>query len=192
MGILTGGILFCGSRSVFVLFVFIVIILALKKHIEKRTVFLIIVLGAVFFLTALFFIDLDIERLFKLTLKSSTLNGRFLYWKDAVRMIIKNPLGLGYIWDSNLALRSDGTIWDITDVPKLVLDLTTDAYVMGDVNEDGVVNIEDLRIVLRGVCGKIELSERQLMIADVVPDDGVDIQDLRKILRFVCGKITEL
>lgn len=97
MGILTGGILFCGSRSVFVLFVFIVIILALKKHIEKRTVFLIIAFGAVFYLTALFFIDLDIERLLKLTLKSSTLNGRFLYWKDAVRMIIKNPLGLGYM-----------------------------------------------------------------------------------------------
>lgn len=63
------------------------------------------------------------------------------------------------LWD-DFVLRSDGTIWDITDVPKLVLDLTTDTYVMGDVNEDGVVNIEDLRIVLRSVCGKVELSER--------------------------------
>lgn len=99
------------------------------------------------------------------------------------------------IWrdnDQQFALRTDGTVWNITEVPKLVLDLATNTYVKGDVNEDGYVNIEDLRIVLRGVCGKIDLTERQVMIADVESDGSVDIQDLRKILRYVCGKITEL
>lgn len=99
------------------------------------------------------------------------------------------------IWrdhDRGYALRTDGTIWDITDVPKMVLDLKTSTYVKGDVNEDGEVNIKDLQLILRGVCEKIELTERQIMIADVVKDGKVDIQDLRKELRFVCGKITEL
>lgn len=90
------------------------------------------------------------------------------------------------------ALRTDETIWDITGTPRLVLDLNTSSYIKGDVNEDGEVNIKDLQIVLRGVCEKIELTERQNKIADVVEDGKVDIQDLRKELRFVCGKIEEL
>ena len=42
-------------------------------------------------------LGLDVQRLLRLTLNSSTLNGRILYWYDAVKMIVKNPLGLGYM-----------------------------------------------------------------------------------------------
>lgn len=62
-------------------------------------------------------------------------------------------------------------------------------YVSGDVNEDGEINISDLRLVLRKVCGKAELTSSQELAADVEKDGAVDIKDLRKILRFVCGKI---
>lgn len=95
-------------------------------------------------------------------------------------------------YDQEFALRTDGTVWNITGIPEMVLDLATNTYVPGDVNEDGAVNIEDLRIVLRGVCEKLDLTERQIQIADVEKDGKMDIQDLRKILRFVCGKIDEL
>lgn len=64
--------------------------------------------------------------------------------------------------------------------------------VKGDVNEDQTVDIQDLRTILRYVCGKIELTERQLKIADIDGNGEVDIQDLRKVLRFVCGKIESL
>ena len=50
----------------------------------------------------------------------------------------------------------------------------------------------DLRIVLRNICGKVELTKQQIIIADVVMDGVIDIQDLRLELRFVCGKIQEL
>ena len=40
---------------------------------------------------------LDVGRLGELTLSSSTLNGRFLYWQDAVPQIFSHPLGLGYM-----------------------------------------------------------------------------------------------
>lgn len=66
-------------------------------------------------------------------------------------------------------------------------------YSTGDVNEDGKTNIADLRIVLRSVCGKVQLSTRQVKIVDVDGEDGkVDIRDLRKILRFICSKVAEL
>lgn len=65
-------------------------------------------------------------------------------------------------------------------------------YLKGDVNEDGEVNIKDLQIILRSVCEKVKLTDRQKLIADVVEDGEVNVQDLRQVLRFVCGKIKEL
>ena len=54
------------------------------------------------------------------------------------------------------------------------------------------MEIDDLRTVLRVVCGKIELTSEQQLAADVETDGTVNIADLRKILRFVCGKIDQL
>ena len=62
----------------------------------------------------------------------------------------------------------------------------------GDVDGNGKVDIADLRLVLRAVCGKVELTDAQTSAADVETDGKVDIQDLREILRFVCGKIENL
>ena len=62
----------------------------------------------------------------------------------------------------------------------------------GDITGDGNVDISDLRLVLRAVCGKVELTDAQTSAVDVETDGKVDIQDLRKILRFVCGKIESL
>ena len=59
----------------------------------------------------------------------------------------------------------------------------------GDVDESGNVDISDLRLVLRAVCGKVTLTSTQKLAADVEKDNNVDIQDLRKILRYVCHKI---
>lgn len=86
------------------------------------------------------------------------------------------------------AIRTDGTIWNITDVPELVVDLNSGTVVKGDVNGDGEVNVQDLRKILRFVCGKEELDASQQSAADVDVSGEVDIQDLRKILRYVCGK----
>lgn len=60
--------------------------------------------------------------------------------------------------------------------------------VKGDATGDGNVDIADLRLVLRSVCRKAELTEVQTAAADVNGDGIVDIMDLRMILRAVCGK----
>ena len=51
------------------------------------------------------------------------------------------------------------------------------------------MDIADLRLVLRSVCGKAELTEVQTAAAEVNGDGLVDIMDLRMLLRVVCGKI---
>jgi len=65
-------------------------------------------------------------------------------------------------------------------------------YIKGDVNRDQIVDIQDLRIVLKYVCGKELLEDKKITVADVTEDNVLDIRDLRKILRFVCGKEAEL
>lgn len=92
-------------------------------------------------------------------------------------------------------LRTDGTVWNVTDVPVQVMDLAeppAPQYIRGDVDGDGKPGIEDLRLVLRHVCGKITLEGTAYQAADVTDDDDVGIDDLRKILRYVCGKIADL
>ena len=66
------------------------------------------------------------------------------------------------------------------------------ACVLGDVNSDGDINILDLRLVLRAVCRKVELTAKQQLAADVTENSLVNIEDLRMILRYICGKIEEL
>lgn len=70
--------------------------------------------------------------------------------------------------------------------------VTIEGGMKGDVDGSGKVDIADLRMVLRKVCGKIQFTEAQESAADVEADGKVDIADLRKILRFVCGKIETL
>ena len=71
------------------------------------------------------------------------------------------------------------------DIPEEI----PDVIITGDVTGDETVNIEDLRTILRTVCGKVSLREWQRTAADVTDDGSVDIEDLRMVLRFVCRKI---
>ena len=59
-------------------------------------------------------------------------------------------------------------------------------------NQIGDVNIDDLRLILKYVCGKNEFTEQQMILADVDGNGEVNIVDLRQVLRYVCGKIDEL
>ena len=65
----------------------------------------------------------------------------------------------------------------------------TPEYVLGDVDDSGNVNIADLRVVLRTVCGNVQLKDKQKLAAYLVVDGNVDIEDLRMLLRYICGKV---
>lgn len=96
-GILMAGIIFCGSRSVMVLTVITIVILLARKRSDRRKWFILLGMTVLAVIVVQMVIRLDVERLWKLTWNSSTLNGRFLYWKDALPVMIRNPLGLGYM-----------------------------------------------------------------------------------------------
>ena len=73
----------------------------------------------------------------------------------------------------------------ITDTP---LETESDLTV-GDVNNDGKVNVLDAVMVLRHDANIIKLDDSQLKAADVNDDDKVDVLDAVMILRYEAGII---
>ncbi|MEE0957674.1 MAG: leucine-rich repeat protein [Ruminococcus sp.] len=61
----------------------------------------------------------------------------------------------------------------------------------GDVNLDGIVNINDVTTVQKYVARMLTLSEKQLSAADVTGDGNVDISDATAVQRYLAGIITE-
>ena len=86
------------------------------------------------------------------------------------------------------ALRTDGTIWDVTGVPKQILDLAQSTVEPGDVDGDSKVSTKDLMIVLYGVSGRNTLTDEQTVAADIDGDGKVTVSDLTRILYYVSGR----
>lgn len=64
-------------------------------------------------------------------------------------------------------------------------------YTLGDVNQDGDINIRDVRMALEASLGKVQLTEEQKLVADVNKDGDINIRDVRLILEYSLNKITE-
>ena len=92
------GIIYSGSRIVFVLFVISnIAILLLKSNKKFRLVFLFSVL-ALLLITFIFFKDNAIvQRFLRISIFESTFVGRILYWVDALPLLLKYPFGMGYL-----------------------------------------------------------------------------------------------
>lgn len=64
-------------------------------------------------------------------------------------------------------------------------------YTLGDVNEDGAINIKDVKLALQYSLHKVDLTETQILAADVDVNETVDIKDVKKILQYSLKKINE-
>lgn len=96
--VLAVGILLSGSRTVFVLMVLALLVLAvrsrsLRKPLLIGVVLLAAVVGVSFFMGA----SQNIGRILTASFSSSTLIGRVIYVLDALKLIWKHPFGLGYL-----------------------------------------------------------------------------------------------
>lgn len=65
---------------------------------------------------------------------------------------------------------------------------TQDDVTLGDVNEDGQVNLVDLMQSLNHVGGKTFLTGNALLAADIDQNGDVDLVDLMRLLNYVGGK----
>lgn len=64
-------------------------------------------------------------------------------------------------------------------------------YVIGDLNDDGFIDVSDAVIVQKWTSGRITLDERQTYVGDVNDDGTVDILDATQIQKYAAEKISE-
>ncbi len=90
------GIMYSGSRTVFVLTIVSIPLCMLftKKKAARLALLGVTGLFAVIVVVALIF---SFDRFLSISLNSSALLGRLLYWQDALKLIIKHPFGMGYM-----------------------------------------------------------------------------------------------
>ena len=99
LAILFIGILLTGSRSIFIFTIITLGILILQRKELRKKVLVgassaLIIGGIVSIMTNNY---QNIGRFLTISLNSSTLLGRLLYYKDGLKLLIQNPFGLGYM-----------------------------------------------------------------------------------------------
>lgn len=96
--VLVVGIFLTGSRTVFVLLLLSVIVLLLVRKKQSRKMLLIF--GLCLACVLIYFLvthdNGSIARFTRLSLGSSEMVGRFIYWKDSLRLIAEYPFGSGF------------------------------------------------------------------------------------------------
>lgn len=120
------GIIMSGSRAVLLLTIVWGIAFTIRKKIKKRG--LIIIMAAGILLVALLWVtgvgkDVII-RVF--SANGSTFWGRLLYMKDAVKIIIRHPLGLGYYGYHYLQTSYQTGVYSVVNVHNELLQLMLD------------------------------------------------------------------
>lgn len=98
--VLLAGILATGSRTVYLLLPISLLagcLFTKEKAIRKASLSMLAVLVICAVAVLLATNGSPVARIMNISLSESTLLGRILYWKDALPVIAKNPLGLGYL-----------------------------------------------------------------------------------------------
>ncbi len=60
----------------------------------------------------------------------------------------------------------------------------------GDLNDDGLVDVNDAIISLQIIVGKVKVTEAQAILGDVVPDGVINVLDAILVLKSIVGKHT--
>lgn len=99
--VLLAGILYTGSRTVFVLAVLAnvaMLLLSKNKNVKKIALGSMVLIAVVAIIVVVVLGEGTIlERFTAISWKESTFVGRLLYFRDAFPLILKNPFGLGYM-----------------------------------------------------------------------------------------------
>ena len=114
--------------------------------------------------------------------------------KDIVTVTFKaKAAGDGWIKVDESTDGKNGTDGYLSDAIVKNVTIEKPAYVLGDVNEDGKINMTDVNRLFRYTTRKeISLTEAQLAAADVTGDGKVNITDVNRLFKFVTKQITTL
>ena len=90
--------------------------------------------------------------------------------------------------DSLMTFETQSSIYSGTYNPDYE---NKDEHLIGDLNDDGFIDVSDAVIVQKWTSGRITLDERQTYVGDVNDDGTVDILDATQIQKYAAEKISE-
>lgn len=99
----------------------------------------------------------------------------------------------GYNANSIIVVKAGGTGVDVPDAKSYALADAEEGgdVTLGDVNGDGIVNIDDVNLVLSYYLERTTLTDDQMKAADVAAEKGsVNIDDVNTILSYYLERIT--
>ncbi|MBE6562329.1 MAG: O-antigen ligase family protein [Ruminococcaceae bacterium] len=132
--VLLGGILYSGSRTVFVLTAVSLILLIFTVKNRKVKIAVGAGLGAVALAAVLIALLSDgysvFGRFLTISLSSSTFIGRFLYFKDALPIILEHPFGTGYLGYYYLQQEFQTGLYSVRYVHNDILQLALDVGII--------------------------------------------------------------
>ena len=95
--VLIFGIIYTGSRTVFVLFILSNVVLFFVKGSKKYRIIFLVALLLLFAVVFLLRENYIVQRYLNISIFESTFIGRILYFYDALPLLIKYPFGMGYL-----------------------------------------------------------------------------------------------
>ncbi len=137
--ILLFGVLFTGSRMGFIFLIFAVAVIVVKgngvnSYIgTRKKLFFIISAVVLLFLCAISFFAFrtgnfnGVTRFLSIRFSASTLQGRFLYMYDGLRILFKHPFGLGYMGFYYIQSSIQSGVYDVRYVHNDLLQIMLDA-----------------------------------------------------------------
>lgn len=113
--VLLSGVVFSGSRTVFILLVLYTFYKLITLKLSKKKVLLLLLTFAIVMIVVTLVLQLTgnsnvITRLFTISLQESTLLGRMIYNLDGLQLLVQHPLGMGYggyAWAVNTVQTAD-------------------------------------------------------------------------------------
>ena len=72
-----------------------------------------------------------------------------------------------------------------TQIRNLIINNYPSQTSLGDLNEDGTINIQDIILIIGSILGTISLSEVQLELGDLNQDGIVDILDIVQVINLI-------
>lgn len=128
--VLLAGIVLTGSRTGFALLVFMILCYCILIKNRSVKIGLFVVLIGIFAVTGIFVIvtgnTSSIGRYLTTSLTTSTFLGRLLYFKDAVPIILKHPLGLGYMGYYYSQVQFQSGVYSVINIHNELLQLLLD------------------------------------------------------------------
>ncbi len=125
------------------------------------------------------------------TLTKGELTTATYLWNEETENYSEDAEALYFNVVSEKAEKYTNNNYDFVVTPTKESDVE-ESFVLGDLNGDGAVKINDMLTILHAISGSQTLSESQQLVADIDKDGKVTVRDMLRIMHYISGASSTL